>query len=58
MAEARVDREQPHRTECETGSQIFPRRSSRDLNLYRDPFSMLSDLQRQMERPFELDREI
>jgi len=41
-----------------TGSQIFPRRSSRDLNLYRDPFSMLSDLQRQMERPFELDREI
>src|SRR5262245_23371227 len=49
----RTDREQPTRTERDTAEQIARRQPSRDLDLYRDPFSMMNSLHREMERLFD-----
>jgi HSP20 family protein len=50
----RTDREQPQRAERESGQQQQVTRSqpSRGISTWRDPFSMVNDLQREMERLF------
>ncbi|PYQ58267.1 MAG: molecular chaperone [Acidobacteria bacterium] len=53
MAEMRTDREQPPRTEREKGGEIARRQSSTGLGLWRDPFSMLNDFDREVHRLFE-----
>ncbi len=64
----RTDREQPPRSERETGQQLTRSQPSRGLSTFRDPFSMMNDLHREVERLFgnfgfgrifsrELDRE-
>jgi HSP20 family protein len=51
--ENRTDREQPTRTERETGGQISRRHRSNDVSLWSDPFSMLSSFDHEVHRLFE-----
>jgi len=52
----RTDREQPQRAERESGQQqqqqVTRSQPSRGISPWRDPFSMVNDLQREMERLF------
>ncbi len=52
----RTDREQPQRAERESGQQqqqqVTRSQPSRGISTWRDPFSMVNDLQREMERLF------
>ena len=52
----RTDREQPQRAERESGQQQQQRvtrsQPARGVSTWRDPFSMVNDLQREMERLF------
>ena len=50
----RTDREQPQRPQRETtGGEISRQPSSGAVSRYRDPFSMLTDLHREMDRIFQ-----
>src|SRR5690348_12801802 len=51
-SENRTDREQPTRTERETGG-IARRQPSAGLGFWRDPFSMLDDFDREVHRLFQ-----
>ena len=46
------DRPQPQRSERETSQQISKREPSRGLSNYYDPFRMMTDLHREMDRLF------
>jgi HSP20 family protein len=48
----KVDREQPQRSERETSQEISRREPSRGLSNYYDPFRMMTNLHREMDRLF------